>query len=130
MSTKCFRSFLMSSIDKTFFSFIKKNKKWVINMGVFVTFVSLGCFILFMSLYKIFQTSFLRYDKTTIEEIGFLPDSLLNFLEFAVLVVTFLAVENWLLSLEETLLMKIGFIFACFCLFVIDDVILYKKLKK
>ena len=98
-------------------------------MGVFITLIGLGCFLLLMTLYKICQIGFLRNDKTKIEEIGFLSDSVLNFLEFAVLVVTFLVVESIALD-TANVEAKMWFILACFCLFVLDDIVLYKKIKK
>lgn len=99
-------------------------------MGVFITLVSLGIFLLMMGIYKICQTTFLQNDKSRMEEKGFLSDSLLSFLEFSILVVTFLFVESMFIGLENGLWMKGLFIFACFCLFVIDDILLYKKQKK
>ena len=84
------------------------------------------CVALFCST---FIKNYLRNDKTKIEEIGFLSDSVLNFLEFAVLVVTFLVVESIALD-TANVEAKMWFILACFCLFVLDDIVLYKKIKK
>lgn len=99
-------------------------------MEVWVALVSLGLFLFVMGCYKICQTTFLRQDKSTIEETGFLSDSLLQFLEFAVLVVTFLLMEGTFLGLEEMVTGKILFIVTCFGLFICDDIALHNKLKK
>lgn len=99
-------------------------------MGVFITISSLGLFLLVMAIYKICQTAFLGQDKSKLEAIGFLSDDVLSFLEFAVLIVTFLAVESLFLMADDRMLLKGLFLFACFCLFVCDDIVLYKKLKK